>query len=251
MSARTMSTILKTATLSVLSFSISGVAQDQKSESTPTSRQTEESFLPKDKSQGYRYLLYNPSSEAKKKKREWPLLIFLHGRGERGNNLNLVKKHGPPKIVENKNLPFIIASPQCPGTDLWWKPDVVAGLVDELLGKYPVDPDKVYLTGLSQGGFGTWATAARHPEKFAAVAPVCGGGKTEWAKKFGPLPIWNFHGDADKVVPVGLSRIMVEAVEKAGGRIKYTEYPGIRHDSWTQTYRNPKLYDWLLSHSRN
>ena len=251
MKALTLSILLKTATLSALSFSISGLTQAQKSEPTPTPRQTEESFLPKDKSQGYRYLLYNPSSEAKKKKREWPLLIFLHGRGERGNNLNLVKKHGPPKIVETKDLPFIIASPQCPRTDLWWKPHVVAGLVDELLLKYPVDPDKVYLSGLSQGGFGTWATAAQHPKKFAAVAPVCGGGKTEWAKKFGPLPIWNFHGDADKVVPVGLSRIMVEAVEKAGGQIKYTEYPGVRHDSWTQTYRNPKLYDWLLSHSRN
>ncbi len=253
MKAMTISIFLKTATLSALWFSISGLAQGQKSEPTPTPRQTEEIFLPKDKSQGYRYLLYNPypSSEAKKKKRERPLLIFLHGRGERGNNLNLVKKHGPPKIVETKDLPFIIASPQCPLTDLWWKPHVVAGLVDELLLKYPVDPDKVYLTGLSQGGFGTWATAAQHPKKFAAIAPVCGGGKTEWAKKFGLLPIWNFHGDADKVVPVGLSRIMVEAVEKAGGRIKYTEYPGVGHDSWTQTYRNDKLYDWLLSHSRN
>ena len=119
------------------------------------------------------------------------------------------------------------------------------------LGQIPRRPGQSVPDRSESGGFGTWATAARHPEKFAAVAPVCGGGKTEWAKKFGPLPIWNFHGDADKVVPVGLSRIMVEAVEKAGGRIKYTEYPGVRHDSWTQTYRNPKLYDWLLSHSRN
>ena len=90
----------------------------------------------------------------------------------------------------------------------------------------------------------------RHPEPFAAVAPDSGGGKPDWAHKVGSLPIWNFHGDADKIVPVRLSRIMVEAVEKAGGRIKYTEYPGVKHDSWTQTYRNPKLYDWLLSHSR-
>ena len=186
--------ILNAAALSALAFSISGRAQGQQSESPQTHRQTEESFLPKDKSQGYRYLLYNPSSEVKEKKTKWPLLIFLHGRGERGNNLDLVKKHGPPKILENKDLPFIIASPQCPRTDLWWKPDVVAGLVDELLGKYPVDPDKVYLTGLSQGGFGTWATAARHPEKFAAVAPVCGGGKTEWAKKFGPSQFGTFMG---------------------------------------------------------
>ena len=248
MITRTTLHILKTSSLLALSFSISEGAKDRKDESSATPRQTEESFRPKDNSQGYRYLLYKPSSKPSKGK--WPLLVFLHGRGERGSNLNLVKKHGPSKIVENKDLPFIIASPQCPRTDLWWKPKIVAGLVDELLQKHPVDPDRVYLTGLSQGGFGTWATAAEYPKKFAAVAPICGGGKTEWAKKYESLPIWNFHGDADKVVPVRLSRVMVEAIKKAGGEIKHTEYPGVGHDSWTKSYRNPKLYEWFLSHSQ-
>lgn len=242
--------IFKAASLLILSASTAKAAQPDKPKNDSAPRQTEESFQPKDNSQGYRYLLYKPGLAAKKKNGKWPLLVFLHGRGERGNNLNLVKKHGPAKIVESKDLPFVIASPQCPRTDLWWKPKIVAGLVDELLENHPIDPSRVYLTGLSQGGFGTWATAAEYPEKFAAVAPVCGGGKTEWAKKYGTLPIWNFHGDADKVVPVRLSRVMVEAIKKAGGKIKHTEYPGVRHDSWTKTYRNPKLYEWFLSHSQ-
>ena len=242
--------IFKAASLLILSASTAKASQPDKPKNDSAPRQTEESFQPKDNSQGYRYLLYKPGLAAKKKNGKWPLLVFLHGRGERGNNLNLVKKHGPAKIVESKDLPFVIASPQCPRTDLWWKPKIVAGLVDELLENHPIDPSRVYLTGLSQGGFGTWATAAEYPEKFAAVAPVCGGGKTEWAKKYGTLPIWNFHGDADKVVPVRLSRVMVEAIKKAGGKIKHTEYPGVRHDSWTKTYRNPKLYEWFLSHSQ-
>ncbi len=215
--------------------------------STFAARQTEETYKPADGSQGYRYLLYLPKGETNENK---PLLVFLHGRGERGDDLNLVKKHGPPKIVEKKDLPFIVASPQCPKSDLWWKPEIVAGLVDEVVAKHPVDKSRIYLTGLSQGGFGTWATAAAYPKKFAAAAPICGGGKTEDAKKYGKLPIWNFHGDADRVVPARLSREMVAAVKKAGGDVKYTEYPGVRHDSWTKTYANPKLYDWFLDHSR-
>lgn len=248
MISKTTFHILKTTSLLALSFSIPEGAKANKDKSSSAPRQTEESFRPKDNSQGYRYLLYKPSSKPSKGK--WPLLVFLHGRGERGSNLNLVKKHGPAKIVESKDLPFIIASPQCPRTDLWWKPEIVTGLVDDLLQKHIIDPDRVYLTGLSQGGFGTWATAAQYPKKFAAVAPICGGGKREWAKKYGSLPIWNFHGDADKVVPVRLSRVMVEAIKKAGGQVKHTEYPGAGHDSWTKTYRNPKLYEWFLSHSK-
>lgn len=248
MKSKTSLPIFKAASLFFLSFSTAKAAQPDKPKNDSTPRQTEESFQPKDNSQGYRYLLFKPSSKPSQGK--WPLLIFLHGRGERGNNLNLVKKHGPAKLVESKDLPFIIASPQCPRTDLWWKPKIVAGLVDELLQKHPIDPAKVYLTGLSQGGFGTWATAAEYPEKFAAIAPICGGGKTEWAKKYGSLPIWNFHGDADKVVPVRLSRVMIEAIKKTGGKIKHTEYSGVGHDSWTKTYRNPKLYKWFLSHSK-
>ena len=214
-------------------------------------KQTEESFQPENGSQGYRYLLHLPKgSEKKVTKEKWPLLVFLHGRGERGNNLRLVKKHGPAKLAEVREMKFIVVSPQCPTTDLWWKPKIVAGLVDSVIKKYPVDEDRVYLTGLSQGGFGTWATAAEYPKKFAAVAPICGGGKVSWAHNYGKLPIWNFHGTRDKTVPVALSHKMVKAVKEAGGNVSFTEYPDKGHDCWTVTYDNPKLYEWLLSHTR-
>ena len=215
------------------------------------SKQTEESFLPENGSQGYRYLLHLPKgSEKKVTKEKWPLLVFLHGRGERGNNLRLVKKHGPAKLAEVREMKFIVVSPQCPTTDLWWKPKIVAGLVDSVIKKYPVDKDRVYLTGLSQGGFGTWATAAEYPKKFAAVAPICGGGKVSWAHNYGKLPIWNFHGTRDRVVPVALSHKMLKAVKAAGGNVSFTEYPDKGHDCWTVTYDNPKLYQWFLSHTR-
>ena len=211
-------------------------------------RQTEESYKPADGSQGYRYLLHLPKG-AKAGKKKWPLLVFLHGRGERGDNLNRVKAHGPPKFAEKKDMDFIVASPQCPSRSKW-TPKIIVGMIDEVSAKHSVDKTRIYLTGLSMGGFGTWATAAEYPKKFAAVAPICGGGKVEWAKKYGKLPIWNFHGDKDGAVPVTLSRTMVEAIKKAGGNVTYTEYPGVGHNSWNKAYDNPKLYEWFLSHKR-
>jgi len=210
-------------------------------------RQTKDEYKPADGSKGYKYLLYLPETKSKGKK---PLMVFLHGSGERGNDLSKVKKHGPPKIVENKNLPFIIASPQCPSGE-YWNAKILKGLVDDVTSKHPVDKNRIYLTGLSMGGYGTWATAAAYPKKFAAIAPICGGGDAKNAKNYGKLPIWNFHGDADKAVPVRRSREMVSAVKKAGGNVKYTEYEGVGHDSWTRTYAGQKLYDWFLSHSRD
>lgn len=216
------------------------------SSSVSAARQSEESYKPADGSQGYRYLFHVPKGKANEKK---PLLVFLHGSGERGDKLSLVKKHGPPKIVESKDLPFIVVSPQCPkGTG--WNAKILVGLIDHVAKNKPVDPDRIYLTGLSMGGFGTWVTAAAHPKKFAAIAPICGGGNIENAKKYGKLPIWNFHGEKDRAVPVRKSRELVDAVKKTGGNVKYTEYPGVGHDSWTRTYENPKLYEWFLSHKR-
>jgi predicted peptidase len=211
-------------------------------------RQTEESYKPADGSQGYRYLLHLPKGD-KNGKKKWPLLVFLHGSGERGDNLQKLKKHGPPKIAAHKGLPFIVVSPQCPSGSRW-KPKIIARMIDDVIAKHPADPKRIYLTGLSMGGFGTWATAAEYPAKFAAIAPICGGGKAEWAKKYGPLPIWNFHGGADRVVPSKLSRVMVEAIKKAGGNVTYTEYPDVGHNSWTKAYDNPKLYEWFLSHNK-
>ncbi|MHC5083450.1 MAG: carboxylesterase family protein [Planctomycetota bacterium] len=197
------------------------------------------------------YLIYLPDDYGKTDD-SWPLMIFLHGAGERGSNLNLVKQHGPPKLVEEgKDLPFIIVSPQCPA-DKWWAniPERIMALVDEITEKYNVDENRVYLTGLSMGGYGTWALAATYPDRFAAIAPVCGGGIKFLAYALKDVPVWAFHGDADQVVPVQGSIDLVETLKEIGGNAKLTVYPGVGHDSWTQTYNNDQLYQWFLSHSK-
>jgi len=194
------------------------------------------------------YLLFLPQGYEHSKQR-WPLMLFLHGSGESGTNLDKVKTHGPPKIVEAKpDFPFILVSPQSAGRG--WNDDTLNALLDSVIRKYRVDKHRVYLTGLSMGGFGTWSLAAAHPEKFAAIVPVCGGGNPADAKKLAALPIWVFHGAKDRTVPVQRSREMVEAIRAAGGKVKFTEYPEAGHDCWTETYNNPELYQWLLAQKR-
>jgi predicted peptidase len=196
------------------------------------------------------YLLFLPQDYGKQSDKKWPLMIFLHGAGERGSDINKVKIHGPPKIVEQKkDFPFILVSPQCP-EGKGWEPEEVIALVDEIQGKYKVDPDRVYLTGLSMGGFGTWETATQHPDRFAAIAPICGGGRAFMARRLKNLPTWVFHGEKDPVVPIKRSAEMVDALKQAGGDVKFTRYPEAGHDSWTQTYNNQALYDWFLQHKR-
>ena len=197
------------------------------------------------------YLLYLPKGYGEKEKK-WPTILFLHGAGERGDNLARVKDHGPAKIVEaGKDLPFIIVSPQCPAKQ-WWpvKVEVLMGLLDEIEEKYDVDPQRIYLTGLSMGGYGSWSLASTYPDRFAAVAPICGGGMPYLARNFKNLPVWAFHGAKDDVVPLQRSQEMVDAINNAGGNAKLTVYPDADHDSWTETYDNPKLYEWFLGHRR-
>ena len=146
-------------------------------------------------------------------------------------------------------LPYIVVSPQCPGEESWSQPKQQAAIVkllDHITGKYRVDQDRVYLTGLSMGGYGSWRLAADHPERFAAVAPVCGAGNPEDAEKLKSLPIWVFHGDQDKAVPFSRSVEMVEAIKKAGGTtIRFTTLEHIGHNSWSATYATPELYGWF------
>jgi predicted peptidase len=195
------------------------------------------------------YLLFLPQNYEEKDQARWPLILFLHGSGESGSDLAKVKKHGPPKIVEKKkDFPFIVVSPQSPRGG--WDPTALNALLDEVVSQYRVDKDRIYLTGLSMGGYGTWALAAAYPERFAAIVPICGGGRTEDAKRLKDLPIWVFHGAKDRAVPLARSKAMVEAIKKAGGDPKLTVYPDAGHDSWTETYNNPKLYEWLLQHKR-
>lgn len=199
-----------------------------------------------------KYLLFLPEGYGKNRQR-WPLIMFLHGAGERGSDLKKVKKHGPPKIVENrKDFPFIVVSPQCPTGD-WWteKVEVLINLLDDIVARYKVDKKRVYLTGLSMGGYGTWSLASAYPERFAAIAPICGGGSRIMALRLKNIPVWVFHGAKDRVVPLKESEEMVNAIRKRGGNVKLTIYPDAGHDSWTQTYNNQKLYDWFLEHRKS
>jgi len=196
------------------------------------------------------YLLFLPQDYGKEADKKWPLMLFLHGAGERGSDVNKVKIHGPPKIVEKrKDFPFVVVSPQCP-ENKWWEPQEVIALLDEIQSKYKVDPDRVYLTGLSMGGYGTWETATQSPERFAAIAPICGGGRPYTVRRLKDLPAWVFHGEKDEVVPIKRSEEMVDGLKRAGGDVKFTRYPDAGHDSWTATYNNQELYDWLLKHKR-
>jgi predicted peptidase len=195
------------------------------------------------------YLLYLPENyEARE---SWPLLLFLHGSGERGDDLELVKVHGPPKLIsQGKHFPFIVVSPQCLKKHRWQATELTT-LLDQIEEDYKVDQDRVYVTGLSMGGFGTWSLATFAPQRFAAIAPVCGGGETYWVRNFTHLPIWVFHGGKDKVVPVRRSQEMVDELKKKKGNVKLTIYPESQHDSWTETYDNPDLYTWLLEQKRS
>lgn len=194
------------------------------------------------------YLIALP--EGYEKQEKWPLLLFLHGSGERGSDLNRVKVHGPPKLIEEgRKLPFIVVSPQCPAETRWHALEL-SRLLDEIVEKYQVDEDRICVTGLSMGGFGTWALATHTPERFAAIVPVCGGGDRQFAKGLKSLPTWVFHGKLDKAVPVERSIEMVEAMKKAGGDPKLTIYPEAGHDSWTETYNSPELYEWILKQKR-
>ena len=195
------------------------------------------------------YLVSLPEGYGAQKK-AWPLILFLHGAGERGDNLELVKVHGPPKLAEQgSDLPFIIVSPQVE-TGKWWDSMYLMALLDDVEKRYDVDPNRIYLTGLSMGGYGTWELAMRAPERFAAIAPICGGGRRFTACQLKNVPTWAFHGAKDQVVPLKASEEMVDAVNACGGEAILTVYPDAGHDSWTETYDNPELYDWFLSHSR-
>ncbi|MEO8612782.1 MAG: prolyl oligopeptidase family serine peptidase, partial [Chloroflexota bacterium] len=143
-------------------------------------------------------------------------------------------------------------SPQCPITSWWaFETEALKALLDSILAEYAVDADRVYLTGLSMGGYGSWALGIQHPELFAAVVPICGGGEPDAVCVLKNVPVWAFHGDADPVVELSESVKMVEALQACGGDVKLTVYPGVEHDSWTQTYANPELYEWFLSHKRH
>lgn len=195
------------------------------------------------------YLLYLPKDYDAKS--DWPLLLFLHGAGERGTDLNLVKKHGPPKLIEEgKEFPFVVVSPQCPENSRW-DIDALIGLLDSITEELNIDRSRIYVTGLSMGGNGTWRLASEIPHRLAAIIPICGWGDPFAACLMGKLPVWTFHGAKDNVVPISYTDALVNQLKLCGGVVEYTVYPEAGHDSWTATYNNPAIYEWLLKHSLN
>ncbi len=198
---------------------------------------------------GYQYLLFLPEGYLDGKEK-WPMILFLHGAGERGNDLQKVKRHGIPKIAEEQErFPFIAVSPQCPA-DQYWLTNMLLSLLDEVADNQRVDTDSIYLTGISMGGYATWETAIGYPDRFAAIAPVCGGDNPDEVCRIKHVPAWVFHGAKDPVIPVSESEEMVNALKRCGGNVRFTVYPEAGHDSWTETYNNPQLYEWLLKYKR-
>jgi predicted peptidase len=201
------------------------------------------------------YHLHVPELAQRSPQEKWPAILFLHGLGESGDEPSAVLREGlPPFVAQHPDFPFIVIAPQCPW-NTWW-PELSDGL-DELLRRcgstLPIDHQRLYLTGLSMGGFGSWYLGALWPQRFAAVAPICGGGLMfhgfpARVQRLKETPVWAFHGAKDDVVPLAESQRLVEALREYGGKVQFTVYPDAAHDSWTETYNNPELYRWFLSH---
>lgn len=214
------------------------------------------------------YWLYLPR-EYDDSEDKYPLLLFLHGSGERGNDLDRVLNYGLPKrFAKGEHYPFIMIAPQCPNDsdpknrepdtepkEFWATPDTIdraKNIIDyeiERLGR--VDEDRVYVTGLSMGGYGTYHIVGRHPEVFAAAAPICGAGDG-WLdyEAVAHVPFWAFHGEKDRVVKLADQQKTVDALKAAGASVRFTIYPNVGHRSWDRTYANPELFEWLLAQKR-
>ena len=196
------------------------------------------------------YLRSLPDGYDVDRAKHWPLLVFLHGAGERGRNPEILKKHGVPKEIElGRKLPCVVVSPQCPPNERW-NVFALEAFVERMAREHRIDRDRIYLAGLSMGGFGVWGMALRHPERYAAIIAVCGGGESRYAAALKDLPVWAFHGDQDKVVAIDRSQEMIDGIRAAGGAPKFTVYPGVGHDSWTATFANDEVYEWLFAQRR-
>lgn len=200
----------------------------------------------------YRYQLFVPRGVPNADpEANWPLMLFLHGSGERGDDVDAVKRHGPPKQAQrDPDFPFILISPLLPAEEDW---DIakLERILDHALATLPVDRDRVYLTGLSRGGHATWRWAAQEPTRFAAIAAVAGRGDPATACALKDLPVWALHGDRDDVVVPEGSFAMARAIRACGGqKSRLTIYPDLGHNAWDPAYADPALYLWLLSHRR-
>jgi len=216
------------------------------------------------------YRLLKPAGYRAGGDRKYPLVVFMHGAGERGSDNKAQLIHGMRDFASDaimKKYPAFVLAPQVPTGQQWvntpWtaKSHTMAGqpsmsmkltrqLINELRKEYRIDTSRIYVTGLSMGGFGAWEAACRWPEVFAACAPICGGGDTAQAATMKDVPVWAFHGDADNAVAVSRSRDMIAALKAAGAAPKYTEYKGVGHNSWSRTYANADFYEWLFAQKK-
>ena len=196
------------------------------------------------------YLMFLPKDYAKEGKPS-PMIVFLHGPDERGTDLDKVKAWGPPAIVEkNPEFPFVVLSPQCPEGQ-WWNSYLLKGMIDDVLANYNIDKSRIYLTGLSMGGYGAWDLGTAYPNYFAALAPICGGGNPLLAFQLKDIPVWVFHGKKDDAVPEQQSATMVEALKKIDADVVYTVLPEGGHvDAWVYAYGDAGLFDWFLQHQK-
>jgi predicted esterase len=196
----------------------------------------------------YHFLLHLPPNYQSQPR--WPLILFLHGAGERGDDLTLVQHEGLCEYLQtHPEFPFIVISPQCPAHNSW-SASMLTDLLDEAMAKYAVDPDRVYVTGLSMGGFGTWDLAAATPQRFAAAVPIAGGDDPGDAVRLRRLPLQVFHSSDDPIVPIREDQRIISALQAVGAEVTFTVYPSFSHDSWTRTYDNPDLWAWLLQQRR-
>ena len=195
------------------------------------------------------YYLYYPEEYNENKDAEYGLLLFLHGGGESGDSLGIIKKNGPPKLItEGKQFPFLILAPQNPYKRKWWNVRAVMQLLDTVVKNNRVDPDRLYLTGLSRGGSAAWEIAVQYPDTFAAMAVVCGMTPDPYASWINrEMPIWVFHGTEDKSIPFSESETMVNKLKEMGCPVKFTIYEGVGHNSWEQAYTTEELYSWLAN----
>ena len=201
-------------------------------------------------SQDYQRIVTLPDGYAEKPDQHWPMILFLHGSGQRGDDLDVLKDQGPLGYINKGHpLPFIVATPQCPRKDRW-EPEKLALLVDKIEAQYRVDPKRIYVTGLSLGGFGSFDLAATYPQRFAAIAPLSGGEDPDIAERLKTVPTWIFHGAEDGVVPSSYSTDIADKMKAEGAtEVKLTIYPGVGHEKWDVTYSDPALYDWFLQHA--
>jgi hypothetical protein len=205
----------------------------------------------KEKSKTYPYLAYLPNGYQESIGKEWPLIIYLHGSSCKGSNLEKLKRYGPPFYLDRgMQVDAIVISPQCPSNRNWVLGDWFESFYSEILQKYHVDASRVYLTGMSLGGFGTWSLASRYPQYFAAIMPLCGGGRPDMAETIKDVPTWVFHGEKDRKVRLNRSEEMVEAMQGMGSRPKFSVLKGEGHDIH-HVYAEQNVYEWLLAQHKN